>query len=244
MPEQDYAFNLSRIFLGNLPWFYVAEVLLRTTVMYFYALLLVRLLGKRGMGQLAPFDFVIIIALGSAVGDPMFYPDVPVLHGMAAITVVVVLTRLVGFLTERSRRFENLVEARPACLVRDGVMDLDAMESESIPRDELFQRLRTEGMEQLGQVDRAYIEPSGRVSVFRVPSDAPPRAGIPLVPQVEEDVVERFCAGGPVPTSGAYACWRCGHPVLLTEGSHFRSCPRCQGREWTRAVERVRQVLR
>jgi hypothetical protein len=58
MPEQDYAFNLSRIFLGNLPWFYVAEVVLRTTVMYFYALLLVRLLGKRGMGQLAPFDFV------------------------------------------------------------------------------------------------------------------------------------------------------------------------------------------
>jgi uncharacterized membrane protein YcaP (DUF421 family) len=55
--------------------------------MYLYALLLVRLLGKRGMGQLAPFDFVIIIALGSAVGYPMFYPDVPVLHAMAAITV-------------------------------------------------------------------------------------------------------------------------------------------------------------
>jgi hypothetical protein len=47
MPEKEYAFDLSRIFLGNLPWFYVAEVLLRTTVMYFYALLL----GKRGMGS-------------------------------------------------------------------------------------------------------------------------------------------------------------------------------------------------
>jgi hypothetical protein len=101
MPEKEYAFDLGRIFLGNLPWFYLAEVILRTTVMYLYALL--RLLGKRGMGQLAPFDFVIIIALGSAVGDPMFYPDVPVPHAMAVITVVVVLTRSVGFLTQRNR---------------------------------------------------------------------------------------------------------------------------------------------
>jgi uncharacterized membrane protein YcaP (DUF421 family) len=240
MPEKEYAFDLSRIFLGNLPWFYVAEVLLRTTVMYFYALLL----GKRGMGQLAPFDFVIIIALGSAVGDPMFYPDVPVLHGMVAITVVVVLTRAVSFLTEHSRRVQNLVEARPACLVRDGVMDLKAMESEDIPRDELFQRLRTEGVEQLGQVDRAYFEPSGKVSVFRTPPDTPPRAGIPLLPQVEEDAVARYCAGNAVPASGRYACWRCGHTDDMARGSNVHACPVCEGREWTQAVEKVRQALR
>jgi uncharacterized membrane protein YcaP (DUF421 family) len=73
--EGAYTFDLARILLGRLPWLYLAEILLRTTIVYFFALFVVRTIGKRGMGQLAPFDFVIIIALGSAVGDPMFYPD-------------------------------------------------------------------------------------------------------------------------------------------------------------------------
>jgi Protein of unknown function (DUF421) len=174
----------------------------------------------------------------------MFYPDVPVLHGMAAITVVVVLTRLVGFLTEHNRPLASLVEATPACLVRDGVIDLKAMESEDLSRDELFQRLRTGGIEQLGQVDRAYFEPSGRVSVFRVPADAPSRAGLALLPQVEENVLARYCAGDPAPESGRYACWRCGHTEALARGSNLARCSVCNGREWTRAVEKVRQALR
>ena len=47
------------------------------------------MLGKRGMGELSPFELVIIVALGSAVGDPMFYADVPLVHGIIVITVVV-----------------------------------------------------------------------------------------------------------------------------------------------------------
>jgi hypothetical protein len=64
--EGDYTFDLHRILLGRLPWLYLAEILLRTTIVYFYALFVVRTISKRGMGQLAPFDFVIIIALGSS----------------------------------------------------------------------------------------------------------------------------------------------------------------------------------
>jgi hypothetical protein len=71
LQEADYAFDLSRILLGNRPWIFLVEIFLRTAIMYCYVLLLVRFLGKRGMGQLAPFDFVIVIALGSATQLPM-----------------------------------------------------------------------------------------------------------------------------------------------------------------------------
>jgi hypothetical protein len=100
--EGAYTFDLARILLGWLPWLYLVEILLRTTIVYFFALFVVRTIGKRGMGQLAPFDFVIIIALGSAVGDPMFYPDVPLLHALVAITAIVLLTQGVTRVTQRS----------------------------------------------------------------------------------------------------------------------------------------------
>src|SRR3954469_22841844 len=114
--------------------FELARILLRTTIVYFFALFVVRTIGKRGMGQLAPFDFVIIIALGSAVGDPMFYPDVPLLHALVAITAIVLFTRGLVLLAQRSRKVEGLVSATTTRLVCDGIMDLTAMKREGIAR--------------------------------------------------------------------------------------------------------------
>jgi uncharacterized membrane protein YcaP (DUF421 family) len=135
--------------------------------MYLYTLVLVRLLGKRGMAQLSPFEMVIIVALGSAVGDPMFYADVPLIHGMIVITVVVILERLIVRLTEHNRWLERVVESMPILLVADGQIRHEALEAEDLSEAELFMALRQNGVEQLGEVRLAYLEPSGQVSVFK-----------------------------------------------------------------------------
>jgi uncharacterized membrane protein YcaP (DUF421 family) len=90
-PADIQPFDLQRMFLGDLPWWFTAEVIVRTIIMYAYSLLLVRLVSRRAVGQLSLIEFLLVIALGSAVGDPMFYHDVPLLHGMAVVTVVVFL---------------------------------------------------------------------------------------------------------------------------------------------------------
>jgi len=242
MQEADYAFDLSRILLGNRPWIFLVEIFLRTAIMYGYVLLLVRFLGKRGMGQLAPFDFVIVIALGSATGDPMFYPHVPILHAIVAITAIVLFTRGIVLLTQRSQRVKDYVSATTARLVRDGAMDLAAMEQEGIARSELFQALRTGGLEHLGQAERAYLEPTGRISIFRQPSEAL-RAGIPLLPGEEEDLLRFHKSGETVLVGGPYGCWRCGHTETFSAGASFPDCASCGGGPWTRAVMRVHDVL-
>ena len=94
----DYSFDLHRIIVGDLPPMFYGEIILRTTVLFVFALILIRTMGKRSLGQLSTFDFVIIIALGSAVGDPMFYDDVPLLYGM-----LVVASATVSWTTARSR---------------------------------------------------------------------------------------------------------------------------------------------
>src|SRR5687768_2034691 len=103
--------EFDRIFFGDLSVELVLEILLRTTVMYLYTLTLVRVLGKRGLGQLSPFDLVIIVALGAAVGDPMFYRDVPLIHGLIVISVVVGLERILVKITEHNKEAQRVVES-------------------------------------------------------------------------------------------------------------------------------------
>ena len=172
--------EFERIFLGELTWLAVGEIVLRTAVMYTYTLVLIRLLGKRGLSQLSPFELLIIVALGSAVGDPMFYPDVPLVAGMVVITGVVALEKLVVMLTEKNRRLERLVESFPVLLVRDGVIQTETLDREQLSEEETKMRLRLEGVEFLGDVRRAYLEPSGQVSIFW--QDPRPGTGEQILP--------------------------------------------------------------
>ncbi|HJU51976.1 MAG TPA: YetF domain-containing protein [Acidimicrobiia bacterium] len=162
--------EFERIFLGDLTWLTVLEILIRTVVLFLYTLVLFRLVGKRGLGQLSPFELLIIVALGSAVGDPMFYPDVPVLSGMIVITAVVGLERLLVLLTESNRSIEKAIESSPVCVVADGELVEENLDKEDLSRAEIEMLLRLQGVENLGDVRRAYLEPTGRVSVFWSPS--------------------------------------------------------------------------
>lgn len=232
---EPYAFDLRQIFLGDQPPIFIAEIVLRTAIIYAYTLVLVRFIGKRGLGQMSAFDFLIVIALGSAVGDPMFYPEVPLAHGMAVITVVVALQRAVSFVTEKSTRAQTLVEGDPVRLVLDGVIDCARLAEEQLQREELFSSLRLAGITQLGQVARAYIEPSGHVSVMK---RVTPKAGRPLVPSCDPDPPTVYVRGATPPEAGELACEACGFCFVLDVVRPLdETCPRCSSTRWVRAVE-------
>ena len=173
--------EFQRIFFGDLTVALVLEIVLRTVVMYLYTLTLIRALGKRGISQLSPFEIVIIVALGSAVGDPMFYPDVPVIHGLTVITVVVGLQRVLVKATQRHPRIERVIESAAVLLVENGRLLTDALDKEDLSESEVFIGLREQGVEYLGEVRRAYMEPSGKISVFR--EENPAEKGRSILPE-------------------------------------------------------------
>ena len=173
--------EFQRIFFGDLTVVLVAEIVLRTIVMYLYTLVLIRLLGKRGISELSPFEIVIIVALGSAVGDPMFYADVPVIHGLIVITVVVGLQRALVKATQRNPRIERVIESAAVLLVENGRLLTDALDKEDLSESEVFIGLREQGVEYLGEVRRAYMEPSGKISVFR--EEKPAEKGQSILPE-------------------------------------------------------------
>ena len=74
------------------------------------------------------YPILLVIALGSAVGDSMFYPDVPMIHALLVITVVVGFDKTLDSVASRSAKFSNYLTGKPACLVRNGVMEIEALE--------------------------------------------------------------------------------------------------------------------
>jgi len=173
--------ELVRMFLGTQPPLFLLEVVFRTIVMYSYMLFAARFLGKRGTDQLTVFDFIVVILLGSAVGDPMFYDDVPLLHGIIVITIVVLVERALNHFTNRNVKLEEFIESTPTLLIKNGVILHKALEHESIPLPELMMELRDKGIRNTGEVECAYLEPSGRMSVFKV-AGGKERAGESTLP--------------------------------------------------------------
>ena len=220
--EQIIAFDWPRLLWGDAPPLFALEIVFRTIVVYAYALLLLRWLGSRTVGQLSTVEFLLVIALGSAVGDPMFYPDVPLLHALVVVTVVVLANKGLDLLIARFKRAERLIDGIPEEVIRDGVIRKRFLASSSLGSSELFQQLRERGVDQLGQVKHAYIESDGNLTVFRSRLDA--RAGLSIVPPWE---VEK----PPEAAAGLLACLRCG---TVQEGAG--TCPHCGHRRWTPAL--------
>ena len=166
--------NFQHMFFGEqfVP-FYLLEIILRTTIMYTYTLCNIRLFTTRSISQLTSFELVIVIALGTAVGDPMIFPTVPMIYGMATITTIVLLTKFTSIITERSETLELLIEGQPVMIIKDGELLKEKLHKSDMSVEELFARLRYKGIKNIGQIEYAFIETSGQISVIKAHQPKP-----------------------------------------------------------------------
>ncbi len=177
--------DLHRMFLGDgerASALFLVEIAIRTIVMYVYTIVLARMVGQGSIGQIGPFEFVLVIAVGSAAGDPMFYPEVPLLNGLAVITVVIILHRTTQWYLARNTRAERFLEGEPLLVVQGGKVVRSAFGSGKLTHNELMSMLRASGIRNVGCVEYAYFEPSGRLSVFQY-DDPSKRLGETTLPQ-------------------------------------------------------------
>ncbi|WP_291429826.1 DUF421 domain-containing protein [Deinococcus sp.] len=208
MSAEIVPFDWARMLLGDTPPLFLLEIVFRTAVMFLWLLLLLRVTGKRGLAQLSPLEVAIVIGLGSAAGDPMFYPEVPLLHAMLVMAVVVGLQRLTAHLVIVSERVETFVEGTPVELIRDGVLTPLGLKRANLSREDVFERLRAQGVRQLGAVQRAYFEQDGSLTVFTHPHDPPP--GLPVVPPWDLEPPRELGVAEAQAFAGPLACLRCG----------------------------------
>jgi uncharacterized membrane protein YcaP (DUF421 family) len=146
----------------------IIELIFRTIFIYSYTLINIRLImDKRALSQLSPFQLIIIIALGTAIGDPMVYDQTPLINCMIVITTVLLLEKAISTLMDRNDTFEKIIVGQPTLLIKDGLILSDNLRMCGLTKEELFAQLRTAGIRDIGQIEHAYLETSGQVSVVK-----------------------------------------------------------------------------
>lgn len=166
MEMQIQPFDLQRMFFGQAPALYYLEIIVRTFILYIYSLIMIRLMGKRGLNEMTPFEYIVIISLGSAIGDPMFYSDIPLFYGILVITIIVMLEQLLAKLTKQNEKVHNFVESKPALLIKHSQIQNSVLDHEQLSHAEVMMKLRQQGISDLGEVETVYLEPSGKLSIF------------------------------------------------------------------------------
>lgn len=229
MPDQVVAFDFMRMMFGDEPPLFLLEIGFRTVFIYLYTLVLMRWIGSRSIAQLSLVEFLLVIALGSAVGDAMFYPDVPLFHCMVVITMVVLLDKGLSYLVARHPAIEDAIEGKSVVVVRDGIIDCDVLRSGNFGHDELFEQLRIKDVTHLGQVRAAYLETNGMLSVFKAPGSAA-SPGLLIEPPWDVLPPKEFKAGEA--SLGRVACPNCATVEDVSLGVLLPKCQRCGSDTW------------
>lgn len=166
--EFDFvAFDMQRMWLGDWDLMFLLEIVCRVVIIFVYAILLLRLLDDEGMKDMSFLDYFIVIALGSAAGDPMFYPSVPLIYCLTVITVVIWLKYFLTRLTLHHKRIQNLIQPKPWCLVINWELQTKMLKKKRLSQETLFSQLRIKWIENIGQIRRCYLEPSWELSIFK-----------------------------------------------------------------------------
>jgi uncharacterized membrane protein YcaP (DUF421 family) len=220
--------GVKELLLGEENWTFLGSVAIRSAVMFIAILLGLRVMGKRGVKHLSVFELGVIVGLGSAAGDPMFYRDVGLLPALIVFTIVLTLYHLFEVSLNRHPKLADTVEGRPVEVIRDGRLLVDAIDNEDVSTPEMFVQLRRAHVSQLGQVKTALLEPTGELSIF-FETDNDVRPGLPILPALYD---QRFAI---VPSQADYSCTYCGHTATLEPGP-TPACPICDHDEWTRAL--------
>lgn len=159
--------NLYLIFFGSsVDLTIIGVIIFRTVFMYFYTLLNVRLMDRRSTGLLSPFDIMVVVILGDVIGSPM-YGDKPLFHAMVVITTIVFIERIISRITVKNMTLERAVNGQPILLIKQGVPQHKELIKQSISNDELASLLRLHGLETVRDVELAYLEPNGSISVIK-----------------------------------------------------------------------------
>lgn len=153
----------------------IVEIAARTAIVYGALLLGLRLAGKREIGQMTPFDLVVILLIANAVQNAMVGPDVSVTGGLVGAGVLIVANMGVAALRQRIPWFHRVIEGDPTLLIHNGVFLDGNLRREHVDEQDVLMALREHGIDQPQDVRTAVLETDGSISVVPATDDEPLR---------------------------------------------------------------------
>lgn len=141
------------------------ELILRALLVYLAVFCLIRVIGKKHVGEMAPFDLVVLLIVSESVQNALIADDKSLTGGLVAAATLFAISQLMGYVAWRSKRLAHLLEGTPRLLVRNGHVLRNVLAEEQITRAELLEAVRRQGAASFTRVRYAVLENDGSITV-------------------------------------------------------------------------------
>ncbi len=152
-------------------------IVLRAIIIYLVVLFLYRLMGKRQLGQMQPFELVLTLIIADLATIPMGDVSVPVLHGIVPLLTLVALHFVLTFASSISKKFSSFLSGKPVIVINPNGIDCRALKNLNLSVDDVFEAIRGCGYFSIEQVQYAIMETNGKMSVLPKSEFAPATVG-------------------------------------------------------------------
>lgn len=161
-------FDVTRLFFGDIvTWHFFLETVIRIGLLFTCTLLVFHFLYRKDIVEFTSTELIVMLVLGTIIGDTAFYHSVPLIHSFIALAATVMVARFVAFVGKRSERLESLVNGKTVLVIQDGYILNTNLALLGYNERELLSLLRLQGIAHTNQVAYAFIETSGHLSVIK-----------------------------------------------------------------------------
>ncbi|MEK2645276.1 DUF421 domain-containing protein [Bdellovibrio sp. BCCA] len=146
------------------PWW---EYILRSAVVYAVVYLLLRIVGKKQIGEMSPFDFVLLLIISESVSAGITGGDTSLAAGLIAVSTFVLMNYFFDVALYKSKKLEDILEGQPRIIIKQGEIDKKLCEKENITLGEIQSSLREKGIEDISKVRLGVLETNGKISIIK-----------------------------------------------------------------------------
>ena len=151
------------------------DIVLRATAMFVLLYALIRLLGKRELGQMTPFELVLLVVMGDLIQQGVTHNDFSLTGGMLAIGTFAFWALTLSWATYLFPKLKNALEGEPRVVVKNGKIIEANLRRDRLTRDEILSEMRLAGIGRLANVEWAILEPQGKISFISKDGAATPK---------------------------------------------------------------------
>lgn len=163
-------------------------VLIRTAILYFLVIISMRLMGKKQIGELQPFELAITIMISELASFPMQDTRIPIIHGVIAIITLLLIQTILSALELKSQKVRLLLNGKPSILINNGKIDIKELRRQQFNINDLMEELRLQGYFNLDDIHFAILETSGQLSIIPKTDLAPATKGDLKVPFKQDTI--------------------------------------------------------
>ncbi|HZK55971.1 MAG TPA: DUF421 domain-containing protein [Desulfosporosinus sp.] len=149
-------------------------VVLRTFIVYALVIIALRLMGKREIGQLQPFELVVIIMISELAAIPSQNAGIPLLSGIIPILVLLLTNLVLAWISLKSEKARELICGTPSILIHHGKISEEQLKNNRYNLTDLLEELRIKDVPNIADVEFAVLETNGQLSVFKKTPKRPP----------------------------------------------------------------------